>query len=48
MDSESKFIRISVSGTIEDTLIKKEICQVMEGGEEAFEMRSKRYNLQSS
>ncbi len=43
MDSESKSLRTIYTGTVEETSIKKEICDVMEGGEQAFEMRSKRY-----
>lgn len=43
MDSESKLIKVKDSGTIENSIIKDEICKVMEGGTEAFEMRSKRY-----
>jgi ABC-type cobalamin/Fe3+-siderophores transport system ATPase subunit len=43
MDSESKTIRVKDNGTIENASIKDEICKVMEGGTEAFEMRSKRY-----
>lgn len=43
MDSESAQLKIFCSGTVERKLIKKEICDVMEGGESAFDMRSKRY-----
>ena len=43
MDTESKTIQVKESGTIENSTIKEEICKVMEGGTEAFEMRSKRY-----
>ena len=43
MDTDSKTLKIIDSGTVERTSIKKEICNVMEGGEIAFEMRSKRY-----
>ena len=43
MDSESKSLRVLCSGTVEQPQIKKEICDVMEGTEQAFEMRSKRY-----
>jgi len=45
MDSESKYIKVLYEGTVETTEIKKEICDVMEGTKEAFEMRSKRYKL---
>jgi len=43
MNFESKKLEIYHSGTIEQSEIKKEICDVMEGGEQAFEMRSRRY-----
>jgi len=43
MDSESKRVSILHEGTVEDKNIKKEICDVMEGSEHAFDMRSKRY-----
>ncbi len=45
MDSESKTLNIICSGTVEQNDVKKEICDVMEGGEKAFDMRSKRYLL---
>jgi ABC-type Mn2+/Zn2+ transport system ATPase subunit len=45
MDTESKALKVLHTGTVEQTSIKKEICDVMEGGEIAFEMRSKRYKL---
>ncbi len=43
MNSESAEISIKNVGTIENKDIKKEICTIMEGGTEAFSMRSKRY-----
>jgi energy-coupling factor transporter ATP-binding protein EcfA2 len=43
MDTESKSLKVLHTGTVEQISIKKEICDVMEGGELAFEMRSKRY-----
>jgi len=43
MNSESKKLSVLLSGTVEDKEIKKEICDVMEGTEHAFDMRSKRY-----
>jgi energy-coupling factor transporter ATP-binding protein EcfA2 len=45
MDTESKTLKVLHTGTVEQISIKKEICDVMEGGELAFEMRSKRYKL---
>lgn len=43
MDSESKFLKVLTDGSVDTTSIKKEICDVMEGSEDAFDMRSKRY-----
>ena len=43
MNSESKALEVLHSGTVEQPHIKKEICDVMEGTEQAFDMRSKRY-----
>jgi energy-coupling factor transporter ATP-binding protein EcfA2 len=43
MNSESKALEVLYSGTVEQPHIKKEICDVMEGTEQAFDMRSKRY-----
>ena len=45
MDSESNKIRPLVTGSVETLAIKNEICSVMEGGIEAFKMRSNRYNI---
>lgn len=44
MDSDSKNLKILHTGTVEQQTIKKEICDVMEGGEFAFKMRARRYN----
>lgn len=43
MDTESKMLKVLHEGTVESVAIKKEICDVMEGSEQAFNMRSKRY-----
>jgi ABC-type Mn2+/Zn2+ transport system ATPase subunit len=43
MNSESKKLQVFCSGTVEQPNIKKEICDVMEGSEQAFDMRSRRY-----
>ena len=43
MDTESEKLKVLDEGTVEKTSIKKEICDVMEGTEKAFKMRSKRY-----
>jgi PHP family Zn ribbon phosphoesterase len=45
MDSESKKLKIICSGSVEQSVIKKEICDVMEGSEQAFDMRLKRYRM---
>jgi len=45
MDTDSKTLKVFKTGTVEQVAIKKEICDVMEGGEKAFEMRYKRYKL---
>lgn len=45
MDSESKKLKILCSGSVEQSAIKKEICDVMEGSEQAFDMRVKRYRM---
>ncbi len=43
MDTESEKLKVLDAGTVEKASIKKEICDVMEGSEKAFKMRSKRY-----
>lgn len=43
MNSESKKLNIICSGSVERGVIKKEICDVMEGSEKAFKMRYQRY-----
>lgn len=43
LDAESKNLSIGTQGTIENASVKKEICNIMEGGEEAFKMRAERY-----
>ena len=45
MDSESRTLNVIQTGTVEQPTIKKEICDVMEGSEQAFKMRSKRYEV---
>jgi hypothetical protein len=32
-------------GAIEDKMIRSEICQILEGGEEAFKKREQKYNI---
>lgn len=43
MNSESKKLDVIHKGTVEKPEIKKEICDVMEGTEHAFQMRARRY-----
>lgn len=45
LNPELKTIEVLHSGAIEQPEIKKEICEVMEGGEDAFQLRSKRYKI---
>ena len=40
---ESKYLKILTDGSVDKKEIKKEICDVMEGSEAAFDMRSRRY-----
>lgn len=48
MDSETKHLSPKHIGTIEENDIKRAVCSIMEGGTDAFEMRSKRYqNIKS-
>jgi len=43
MDSDSSKLQTLCTGTVEQPHIKKEICDVMEGTEYAFQMRARRY-----
>lgn len=43
MDSTTTDIKVLCSGTVENCEIKKEICDVMEGSEKAFQLRFERY-----
>lgn len=45
MDSEASGISLLCSGAVEDGAVKREICDVMEGGENAFKLRARRYNI---
>jgi hypothetical protein len=45
MDSDSRYIKIKAEGTLDNEVIRKEICDVMEGTEYAFGMRAKKYHL---
>ena len=41
MDSETDIIQVNQTGTMDDESIRQEICDVMEGTKDAFEMRAK-------
>jgi len=43
MDSSSRYLKIHTEGMLESTDVKKEICAIMEGGEDAFKLRASRY-----
>lgn len=43
MSSDTHNLKIQAEGTIEKAAVKNEICEVMEGGVEAFRTRAKRY-----
>lgn len=43
MDSNSRYLKIHTSGMLESADVKKEICAIMEGGEDAFKLRATRY-----
>lgn len=41
MNSDTDIIQVNKTGTMDDTEIRQEICDVMEGTKDAFEMRAK-------
>lgn len=43
MDSNSRYLKIHTEGMLENHDVKKEICAIMEGGEDAFKLRASRY-----
>lgn len=43
MDSNTPYLTIHTEGMLESTDVKKEICEIMEGGEDAFKLRAMRY-----
>lgn len=45
MNSETDEIDTKYAGTMDDAKIRKEICDVMEGTQYAFEMRAKKYHF---
>lgn len=44
MSSDTHNLKIQAEGTVEKDEVKNEICEVMEGGVEAFQTRAKRYD----
>lgn len=44
-DSETDIIQVNQTGTMDDESIRQEICDVMEGTKDAFEMRAKKYHF---
>lgn len=45
MNSETNGIELLCDGPVEGKLVRTEICEVMEGGEGAFKLRARRYNI---
>ena len=45
MDADSEFVTTKHRGSIDNKKIRELICEVMEGGVEAFNLRSQRYKL---
>jgi len=43
LSSDTHNLKIQAEGTVESDYVKNEICEVMEGGVEAFKTRAKRY-----
>ena len=48
MNSDTDIIQVNKTGTMDDTEIRQEICDEMEGTKDAFEMRSKIYHFNIS
>jgi ABC-type Mn2+/Zn2+ transport system ATPase subunit len=46
LNSESKDMEVLCEGSIENQRVKDAICNIMEGGREAFSLRAKRYKLE--
>lgn len=43
MDSSSRYLKVHSKGMLENREVKTEICEIMEGGEDAFKLRAERY-----
>jgi hypothetical protein len=46
MDSRSKFVRVKMKGSVDKEDIRKEVCDIMEGTEEGFVRRVRKYHLE--
>ena len=46
MDARSKFTRVRLAGSMDSPDIREEICDVLEGSEEAFRIRAKKYHAE--
>ncbi len=46
MDSWSKFVRVRLKGSVDNAEIRKEICDVIEGTEDAFRHRARKYHIE--
>lgn len=43
MDSNSRYLKEHSDGMVEDAAVRNDICEIMEGGEDAFNKRVRRY-----
>ena len=43
MDSNSRFLKEHSEGMVEDAAVRNDICEIMEGGEDAFYKKAIRY-----
>lgn len=46
LDSKSKFMRIREQGTLDNTNIRRELCDILEGSQDAFIQRAKKYRTE--
>ena len=46
MDSGSKFVRVHSCGTMDSDEIRRELCDIIEGTEQAFRQRARKYHIQ--
>ena len=45
MESNGKEILKKIESDIDDSVLVKEICEIMEGGKEAFKQRDSKYEI---